>query len=100
MNTQIARIGDTIAVAIPEDLLRKAHLSVGDSVEWALTPGGALALHGSSAENPAAAAYEAWSAQEIDAGLAELDAGETVPSEKVNEWLKSWGAQQELPPPL
>lgn len=43
MATQIARIGDTVTVEIPEDLLRKANLAVGDPVEWTLTPTGTLA---------------------------------------------------------
>lgn len=96
MSTQIARIGNTIAVAIPEELLQKANLSVGDSVEWALTPSGALALRGSG---EGADDYEAWKLEEVQAGLAELDAAESVPHEKVAEWLKSWGTRDELPPP-
>ncbi len=34
MATQIARKGRAVTVEIPEDLLRKANLSVGDAVEW------------------------------------------------------------------
>ena len=44
MPTQIARIGPTVAVEIPEELLRTAGLDVGDLVEWRLTPEGALEL--------------------------------------------------------
>ncbi|HEY6490664.1 MAG: AbrB/MazE/SpoVT family DNA-binding domain-containing protein [Terracidiphilus sp.] len=102
MSTEIARIGNTIAVAIPEELLEKANLSVGDRVEWVLTPNGELALVGASGgeEHGATAGYENWKAAEIEAGLAEMDSGESVPSEKVNEWLRSWGTTRELPPPL
>jgi antitoxin component of MazEF toxin-antitoxin module len=44
MSRQIARIGGTATVEIPEDLLRRANLSVGDPVEWTLTPAGTLSL--------------------------------------------------------
>lgn len=42
----------------------------------------------------AIAAYvdsEAWQIGEIQAGIAELDAGPGVSHEKVSKWLKSWG---------
>lgn len=102
MSTQIARIGNTIAVAIPEELLRKANLAVGDEVEWALTPSGALALRSPREieESEPSAGYEEWKLAEIREGLAEADAGETVPHEKVADWLRSWGTDHELPPPL
>lgn len=98
MATQIARIGKTIAVEIPEDLLRRANLAVGDPVEWSLTPTGELALQSSHAE-PAEADYEAWAYAEIAAGLADAEAGRIIPHEKVAEWLQSWGKENELPPP-
>lgn len=102
MATQIARIDGAITVEIPEELLRKANLSVGDPVEWKLTATGELALrapHGT--ETPAAeTGYEEWKLKEIQAGLAEAEAGETVPHEKVADWLRSWGTKNELPPPL
>jgi predicted transcriptional regulator len=44
--------------------------------------------------------YEEWKLSEIQAGLAEAEAGETVPHEKVADWLRSWGTPNELPPPL
>ena len=44
MATLISRIGSTVAVEIPEELLRQANLSVGDPVEWTLTAEGQLAL--------------------------------------------------------
>ena len=102
MATQIARIGGTVSVEIPEDLLRQANLSVGDSVEWTLTSAGALALRAPHAADASAAegGYEEWKLAEIQAGLAEAEAGETVPHEKVIDWLRSWGTANELPPPL
>jgi len=102
MATQIARIGGTATVEIPEELLRRANLSIGDSVEWTLTPSGALALHTpkSTDESAVEDGYEEWKLAEIQAGLAEAEAGETVPHEKVTAWLRSWGTANELPPPL
>jgi len=102
VSTQIARIGKTIAVEIPEDLLRDAKLSVGDSVEWSITPSGGLALHGSQNgdSNESLEAYRRWSASEIESGLSDLDKGDSVPNEKVIDWLRSWGSKNELPPPL
>ncbi len=74
MATQTARKGRAITVGVPEDLLRKANLSVGDAVEWALTPAGSLALRSlrhAEAEKPADG-YEEWKQEEIQAGLARL----------------------------
>jgi predicted transcriptional regulator len=96
MATQIARKGRTVTVEIPEDLLRKANLSVGDAVEWTVISTGALALRGPQIVGD----YEQWKQEEIQAGFAEIDAGESAPSEKVIEWLRSWGSAHELPPPL
>jgi antitoxin component of MazEF toxin-antitoxin module len=102
MATQIARIGGTVTVEIPEELLRQANLAVGDPVEWTLTPAGALALHAPHAADVSAVedGYEEWKLAEIQAGLAEAEAGETVSHEKVISWLRSWGTGNELPPPL
>jgi antitoxin component of MazEF toxin-antitoxin module len=102
MATQIARTGCRVSVEIPEDLLRQANLSVGDSVEWRLSPTGSLILHTpQSAEcAPCPGDYEQWKQDEICAGFAEIEAGESVPNAKVIEWLRSWGTTNELPPPL
>ena len=102
MATQIARIGNAVTVEIPEDLLQKANLAVGDPVEWTLTPRGELALRapGSAVEPAVEEGYEDWKLTEIETGLAEAEAGETVPHEKVVAWLRSWGTENELPPPL
>jgi predicted transcriptional regulator len=43
--------------------------------------------------------YEEWVRSEIEAGLADADAGRTVSGEKVAEWLRSWGTDHELSPP-
>ena len=100
MATQIARVDGTVTVEIPEDLLRKANLSVGDSVEWSLTSEGTLALHvPSAAAAHESADYEEWKTEELKAGYTEIEAGEGVPNEKVLEWLRSWDAEHELPPP-
>lgn len=102
MVTQIARKGRAVTVEIPEKLLRDANLSVGDAVEWSVTSAGALALRSSrlpAVESPADG-YDDWKQAEIQAGFAELDAGEDAPNEKVIEWLRSWGSKHELPPPL
>jgi antitoxin component of MazEF toxin-antitoxin module len=102
MATQIARVGSTVTVEIPEDLLRKANLSVGDPVEWTVTPAGTLALRAPRGPKavPPADDYEQWKVEEIQAGFAEIEAGESVPNEKVIEWLQSWGSEHPLPPPL
>ena len=102
MPTQIARKGQAVTVEIPEDLLRKANLSVGDAVEWTLTPTGSLALRSSRDANAEKTTdnYDAWTQQEIQAGFSEIDSGESAPNEEVIEWLRSWGSKNELPPPL
>lgn len=102
MATRIARVGGAVTVEIPEEMLRRANLAVGDPVEWTLTPSGSLALCAPSTVDEAAAedGYDEWALAEIRAGLAEAEAGETVPQEKVVEWLRSWGTPNELPPPL
>jgi hypothetical protein len=91
-----------VTVEIPEELLQKANLAVGDPVEWVLTSTGALALRGphTPVELETEEGYEEWALAEIQTGLAEAEAGQTVPHEKVAEWLRSWGAPNELPPPL
>jgi antitoxin component of MazEF toxin-antitoxin module len=102
MATQIARKGQAVTVEIPEDLLRKANLSVGDAVEWTSTPAGSLALRSSrhARDEEPAGGYDDWKQQEIQAGFREIEAGEDAPNEKVIEWLRSWGSKNELPPPL
>ena len=65
MATQIARKGRAVTIEIPEEMLRKANLSVGDAVEWTLTPAGWLALRSSrhaKAEKPADG-YDDWNSE-------------------------------------
>jgi len=50
----------------------------------------------------AIAAYvesEEWQLGELQAGIAELDAGEGVSHEKVSKWLNSWGKRGETKAP-
>jgi len=50
----------------------------------------------------AIAAYvdaEAWQLGEMQAGLAELEEGNTIGHEKVAKWLKYWGKQSEAKAP-
>lgn len=42
---------------------------------------------------------EEWNFSELQAGIAELDAGQDVSHEKVSKWLKSWGKPRESKPP-
>jgi antitoxin component of MazEF toxin-antitoxin module len=92
--TQITQNGGTVTVEIPEKLLREAKLAVGDT----LTDSGALALRPHGAE-PVEDGYEVWAQAEIEAGLRDADAGNTVSGDEVVAWLRSWGTEHELPPP-
>jgi predicted transcriptional regulator len=50
----------------------------------------------------AIAAYvesEEWQIGELQAGIAELDAGKGVSHEKVSKWMKSWGKPGETKAP-
>jgi predicted transcriptional regulator len=40
-----------------------------------------------------------WYAAAIEQGLAEIERGEVISGEAVEEWLASWGTPNELPPP-
>ncbi len=42
---------------------------------------------------------EEWRLAEIQAGIAELDAGQVVGHGRVSKWLKSWGKPGETKPP-
>jgi antitoxin component of MazEF toxin-antitoxin module len=102
MATQIVRTGGSVTVEIPEELLHRANLSVGDPVEWTLTPTGSLALRSpresdmTEVEN----GYAEWAQADVEAGLADIEAGRTVSGEAVANWLRSWGTEHELPPPV
>jgi antitoxin component of MazEF toxin-antitoxin module len=101
MAAHIARVDGAITVEIPEELLKKANLSVGDPVEWTLTSAGTLALRAPDSVQATHSqdSYERWKAEEIRAGFTEIEAGESVSNEKVVEWLRNWGSTHELPPP-
>ena len=102
MATQITRIGGTVAVDIPEELLRQANIAVGDPVEWTLTPAGTLALRlpRQDSDSHLEDGYEDWARLEIEAGFAEIEAGKWASREKVLEWAQSLGTDHKLPPPL
>jgi len=42
---------------------------------------------------------EEWQLGEIQAGIADLDAGRVISNEKVMKWLKSWGTPGETKAP-
>ena len=67
-----------------------------------MTPAGELALHPPAIadETEVEEGYEEWARQEIEAGIADFEAGRTVSGDQVREWLESWGTSNELPPPL
>ncbi len=44
MTTKIVRVGNTLTVEVPEDLLAQASLPVGEPVEWVANGTGSLAL--------------------------------------------------------
>ena len=89
MTTRIVRVGNTLTVEIPEELLAQASLPVGEPVEWVANGDGTISLVSPDSRDH----------QHIRAGLAELDAGQGIPHERVAEWLDSWGTENELPPP-
>jgi antitoxin component of MazEF toxin-antitoxin module len=89
MTTRIVRVGNTLIVEIPEELLVQAALPVGEPVEWVPNGSGSIAL----------VSPESWEHRHIRAGLADLEEGKTVSNERVNEWLDSWGSENELSAP-
>lgn len=44
MTTKIVRVGNTLTVEIPEELVAQAALAVGEPVEWVPNGSGSLAL--------------------------------------------------------
>ena len=40
-----------------------------------------------------------WHIKAIEEGIADVEAGRTIPHERVREWLESWGTEDELDPP-
>jgi len=89
MITRIVRVGNTLSVEIPEELVAEAFLPVGEPVEWVSNGNGTLSL-----VSPDSSEH-----RHVRAGLAELDAGLGISNERVMEWLDSWGTEDELPAP-
>jgi hypothetical protein len=108
MTTKIVRVGNTLAVEVPEELLAGTGFAAGDSVEWIVTDGGRLSLVPSLPPLPAISCdpgplHELPGANDaagimagIRAGQADFAAGRFVPHDRVMEWLDSWGAENEL----
>jgi predicted transcriptional regulator len=44
-------------------------------------------------------AVQEWQLAAIDEGIKEADAGELIPHEDVEAWVRSWGSPDELPMP-
>jgi len=54
MTTRIMRVGNTLTVEIPEELVVRAALPVGEPVEWVPNEGGGIALVKKSDSAPGA----------------------------------------------
>jgi antitoxin component of MazEF toxin-antitoxin module len=89
MTTRIVRVGNTLTVEIPEELVAEASLPVGEPLQWVPNGNGSIAL----------VSTESREHIHIRAGLSELEAGKSVSHERVSEWLDSWGTGNELPAP-
>lgn len=111
MTTRIVRVGNTLTVEVPEELLAKTGFSAGESVEWIVAEGGGLSLvpspmplsdaiaHPEYMREIPAADDEAAILAHIQAGLADFEAGRFVSNDRVMAWLDSWGTENELPMP-
>lgn len=42
---------------------------------------------------------QAWQLAHIEKGIASIEANGTVPHEKVRDWLRTWGTEDEAEPP-
>ena len=82
MITRIVRVGNTLTVEIPEEMVAQSSLPVGEPVEWVSNGDGTISL----------VSPDSWEHRHIRAGLAELDAGQGISNERVMEWLDSWGS--------
>jgi len=89
MTTRIVRVGNTLTVEIPEELVAQAALPVGEPVEWIPNGSGSIAL----------VSTDSCEHKHIRTGLAELEAGKKISNERVMEWLDSWGTENELSAP-
>ncbi len=43
---------------------------------------------------------QAWQIAHIEEGVADADAGRTLPHERIREWLQTWGSEDEPEPPV
>jgi antitoxin component of MazEF toxin-antitoxin module len=89
METTIVRIGNTLAVEIPAELVAEASLPVGEPVEWVSNGDGTISL-----VSPDSAEHN-----HIRSGLDEVIAGQGISNERVTQWLNGWGTDSELPAP-
>ena len=89
MTTRIVRVGNTLMVEIPEELVAQAALPVGEPLQWVPNGDGSIAL----------VSTESREHKHIRAGLSELEAGKGMSHERVLDWLDSWGTGNELPAP-
>jgi antitoxin component of MazEF toxin-antitoxin module len=72
MTTRIVRVGNTLTVEIPEDLVAQASLPVGEPVEWVPNGSGSLSLV-SSSKTPARKNPADMNLEELLEGLNEGD---------------------------
>jgi antitoxin component of MazEF toxin-antitoxin module len=89
MTTRIVRIGNTLSVEIPEELVAQASLPVGEPVEWVSNGDGTISL----------VPHDSPEHRHIRVGLTELSAGQGIANERVMEWLDSWGTEAEQSAP-
>jgi antitoxin component of MazEF toxin-antitoxin module len=72
MTTQIVRVGNTLTVEIPEELVAQAALPVGEPVEWVANGAGSISLV-SFSESPARKKPADMTLEELMEGLNEGD---------------------------
>ncbi len=107
MANQLVRVGNTVTVEVPAELLAETGLEPGDSVEWVKSANGNLFLvAGENLHSEIKLASQALASEDeaevlahIRAGMADFEAGRSVSHEKVTAWLDSWGTEHELPVP-
>ncbi len=111
MTTKIIRVGNTLTVEVPEDLLSRTGIRTDQAVEWVVTDGVGLTLISNpdftddSMDSSGALGEvadgedEAAILMHIQAGQEDFAAGQAVSHERVVAWLDSWGTENELPVP-
>lgn len=70
MTTRIVRVGNTLTVEIPEELVAQASLPVGEPVEWVSNGSGGIALVRKS-ESPSTSPRKRKTLEEILDGIPE-----------------------------